>query len=427
MKMKLSRDNRSNWIKPFRRVAKNVSVLAWLASTRPSRKTLVKPTANKGKRCHVCFVIDSAGRSGAEKQLETLLLGLDTNRFQLHVALPFDAEVFDRQAFRDRGGIIHSVPFWEVGDPFRQHRILTRFFRERKFDVVCPFLFYSNLVCLPAAAAAGIPHRVAAIRNMVSISDPSQSAWWHKAGIRRALSHAHIVTGNSRAVTDDLLSYAEVSENKLQVVYNAHPPRPLPSKTMREQCRASLGISGDDLAICTVGRLTPQKHVDRVLSAIARIADRLPQARLHLFGEGPDRRSLADLTKQLGLEHIVRFHGNVPEVDRLLPAFDLLLMASSFEGLPNALVEAQYAGLVVVATDAGGCAEAIQNKETGEIVSIGDVGGMAQAAIRLLEDQALREEMGIRAHHFASQRFSEGGMIETFSRLLTPAHELTSG
>ena len=92
-------------------------------------------------------------------------------------------------------------------------------------------------------------------------------------------------------------------------------------------------------------------------------------------------------------------------------AVDIALSTSDNEGMPVALIEAQLAGIPVVATDVGSNAEVIEDEVTGLVVEK-DVADLAHAVSRLISDGDLRERMGIAAMDRASAEFGVKTMLE---------------
>ncbi|MEW1960684.1 glycosyltransferase family 4 protein [Kineococcus sp. NPDC059986] len=118
-----------------------------------------------------------------------------------------------------------------------------------------------------------------------------------------------------------------------------------PDPVVRERVRADLAVTGDLFVV--VGRLHPQKRVDRSV----RLLTRFPAATLVLAGDGPDRPALADLARDLGVQDRVRFLGAVDRarVPGLLAAGDVSLLTSQWrEGLPMAVLESLACGTPAV-------------------------------------------------------------------------------
>jgi glycosyltransferase involved in cell wall biosynthesis len=139
-----------------------------------------------------------------------------------------------------------------------------------------------------------------------------------------------------------------------------------------------------------------EKHygVDRVLRAFALIQARIPSARLIVAGDGPERRALEDLARELGLQH-TKFTGRVSHdrVVELYDSADVFLNGSEIDNQPLSLLEAFACGLPVVTTDAGGIPHMVTPEETALVVPRGDYRQLAECALRLLDDPKLAQRL----------------------------------
>ena len=143
------------------------------------------------------------------------------------------------------------------------------------------------------------------------------------------------------------------------------------------------------------GRLTRQKGLDTALAAVAA----LPDVRLALVGDGPERGRLEERVAARGLDGRVAFLGARPraEVLELLAGADAALLSSDWENLPHAAVEALAVGTPVVATAVGGVPEVVRDGENGLLVAPGDPEALAGAIVRLLDEPGLRERLAAAA------------------------------
>lgn len=161
-------------------------------------------------------------------------------------------------------------------------------------------------------------------------------------------------------------------------------------ETAREQ-RAFPGDGrlGGGPVLGTVARLAPEKGVDVLIAALPHLRRNHPGARLEIAGDGPQRGALARLARRLGVESRVRFLGWVSDLGAVLPGWDIAIVPSRREGLSLFALEAQAAGLPVVASDAGGLREAVLDGATGLLVPAGQPEAMARSIERLLADPGL--------------------------------------
>jgi glycosyltransferase involved in cell wall biosynthesis len=182
-------------------------------------------------------------------------------------------------------------------------------------------------------------------------------------------------------------------------------------------------FSAGRLTLISVGRLTPQKRFDVLLQALARVR-RDFDVRLWICGEGPLRRRIARWITELGLEDGVEMPGFCDNPFALIRQADLFVMTSDFEGLPNALIEAQGLGLPAVATDCPyGPAEIIEDGVTGRLVPMADATAVARAIIEILGDSERRRRMGEEAARRARRRVDVARGMPRWQKLLAEAAE----
>ncbi|RIH89999.1 Alpha-monoglucosyldiacylglycerol synthase [Meiothermus luteus] len=154
-----------------------------------------------------------------------------------------------------------------------------------------------------------------------------------------------------------------------------------------------------------VGRLGKEKSVDVVIRALAEIRHHV-DAHLALVGMGPEQQELARLARQLGVEECLTFVGPVPyeKIGGYYRMAELFLFASETETQGLVIWEAQAVGLPVVAVGAGGTLQGVDDGRSGYLVPPGDYQAMAAQALRLLQDENLRQRFSQGARRFADQR-----------------------
>jgi glycosyltransferase involved in cell wall biosynthesis len=152
----------------------------------------------------------------------------------------------------------------------------------------------------------------------------------------------------------------------------------------REQARAQLGLPADKIVVLSVGHMTERKGFHLLIGAIARL--RRDDVLLCIAGDGPQRSELDRLVAERGLGGRVRLPGAVRNED--LPAWyraaDLFVLASSREGWPNVLCEAQACGLPAVATRVWGIPEIVSRPELGVLVEDRSEAGISAALAEAL-------------------------------------------
>jgi glycosyltransferase involved in cell wall biosynthesis len=174
------------------------------------------------------------------------------------------------------------------------------------------------------------------------------------------------------------------------------------------------------LAIGTVTRLVPYKHVELLLETMAILVRDFPEASLTIVG-GPDASSTEyamDLRRkahELLLGNIF-FVGSYPDVNRFLARWKIFVLAGERQGCPNASLEAMAMGLPVVAFDSGGLREQVVNGKTGYIVRTPDE--MAKRLKSLLRDSDFRRRLGTEARRRAREKFSLERSAKAFAEVI---------
>ena len=141
-------------------------------------------------------------------------------------------------------------------------------------------------------------------------------------------------------------------------------------------------------------------------------------SRLLLVGDGPERSNAEYQVHALGLQQKVQFLGKQDEVAKLLPLADLLLMPSELEAFGLVALEAAACRVPTIATRQGGVPELIEDDVNGRLLAVGDIEGMAQAALELLRDEHRLGTMAQAARQTAQQHFCASRIIPLYEEFL---------
>ncbi len=310
---------------------------------------------------------------------------------------------------------------------------LTRWMRRERFAIVHCHSTKAGLLGRFAARMAGVPGIVFTVHG------------WPFMDWRHPLMRATVMLAE-RAAARISTAIIFVSEHdrqlalqtgigradRMYVIQNGIDPlqwRPDPAASHPTAVTGDAGESaatvGDGPAasdggctVVSVGRLTDQKDPATLLRAWERI--RQPH-RLVLVGDGYLRPRLEAMVRDSMVGRVAVL-GAREDVSALLRAADVFVLASRWEGLPLAVLEAMMSGLPVVATAVGGVAEAVVDGETGFLVSPQDPDALSSALGQLLDDPALRRRMGVAGQRRALEHFTETRMLretaEVYARVL---------
>lgn len=158
--------------------------------------------------------------------------------------------------------------------------------------------------------------------------------------------------------------------------------------------------------VLAVGRHVAQKGFDLLVQAWAGVASALPHARLRVVGDGPLRADHERLARALGIDARIEWLDPTVQIERHYREASLFVLASRYEGMPLALLEAQAMGVPAVAFDCPTGPAEIITERTGRLVPPGDIAALAAALIELLASSALRERMAWAAIERAREVFS---------------------
>ena len=156
-----------------------------------------------------------------------------------------------------------------------------------------------------------------------------------------------------------------------------------------------------DKTVVTLGRIDENKNHELIIDAFAPIADKYPDWKVIIYGEGPVRQRLIDKVKDLGLSDRILLPGFTDNPLEALKKAGVFVLSSNSEGTPNALIEAMMLGLPVISTDCpcGGPAELIRDGENGLLIPMNDVAKMQDSLQKIFNNRHFSERIGCEATH----------------------------
>ncbi|MCK5061832.1 glycosyltransferase family 4 protein [Candidatus Parcubacteria bacterium] len=171
----------------------------------------------------------------------------------------------------------------------------------------------------------------------------------------------------------------------------------------------------DSFAIGSVGRLSYQKNYDFLINIFPKILRVIPNAKLIIIGEGEDRAKLEEMIKTRKLKKSIFLTGNIINSAKYLPAFDLFILPSRYEGLPLTLIESLFAGLPMLVTEVGGNTE-ILNNSSGQIFKLNDEDDFLKKFKNLAEHKMHRDYLS-RQNKKQSQNFLLSKSVDKYLEL----------
>ena len=296
---------------------------------------------------------------------------------------------------------------------------LTALFRARGFDVVHTHSAKAGALGRLAAHRAGVPLVAHTYHGFPfhEFQDPFRHAAY--VGIERRLARITdevfaIGTGVATEALRRGLARPDALHRIAPAVASSSVVR---TPDTRRAARALLGLAPGVRVIGTVGRIEFQKAPDHFVAAVSALAHR--DAHAVWVGSGPDAGRTEDLVRARGLADRVHLVGERNDVDVLLPAFDIFAMASRYEGLPCAVVEAMHCGLPVVATAVNSVPDLIVPDESGLLVPPGRPDLLARAVDCLLDDPERAGRLAARGQALVAEGYDVAdlaGVLDTVYR-----------
>ena len=294
------------------------------------------------------------------------------------------------------GATVHYVGGWERLGKARyllQARRVRRLVRDLQPDIVHA-LHLTSYGFL--AALAGVRPLVVSVWGTDILEAPRLTPF-HRLITRYALRRADRVTATGFRLAQATLRYMPEGRDVSVIPYGID----LDQFTPRER------PSRDELVVGSVGRLSPEKGLDYLIEAMARVMREESRSRLLLAGDGPDRRKLERQAQRLGIAERVEFAGEVAHegVPEMLSRLDVFAMPSTAEGFGVAALEASAMETPVVASNVHGIPDVVEDGKTGLLVAPKDVDALAGAILRLLRDEEGRRAMGRAGRRFVAERY----------------------
>jgi glycosyltransferase involved in cell wall biosynthesis len=343
-------------------------------------------------RLRLVHVLDNLNVGGTELNAVRTAERLDQERFEVRfLVMQPDGPL---RARLDAARIpVTPIPIDGLAtrSAMQRGREIRELVRHRGVDIVHAHDPYANVVAAPWVRLAGRGAVIASHR------------WWrhvHRPQVRIAnriaYRFAHRVLANSASVGELVVREEGVPRKRLVVIPNFVDPvafEPL-SASRRAELRARVGLRDGDVAVGVVANLYEVKDHATLLRAAARLAPAWPGVRFVMVGEGAEREALESQAREAGISDRVLMPGRIAHEPGLPGIFDVAVLTSREEGFPNYVVEAMAAGRPVVATGVGGVPDAVEEGETGYLVTSGDDEALARSIDRLLRDVAIRERFG---------------------------------
>lgn len=232
--------------------------------------------------------------------------------------------------------------------------------------------------------------------------------------IKFGIEKSDAVTAVSHALSRETIEVI-APDKELQVIHNFIDEKVYQKKDA--PCfKTAYGIKSEEKVLIHVSNFRQVKRVRDVVSAFARIVEKVP-AKLLLVGDGPEKTSLCKLVKTLGIEEKVIFLGRQDHLEQLYSISDLMLLLSEKESFGLVALEAMTCGVPCIGTNIGGIPEVITEGYNGYLCELGNIEQISERAIQLLQDSELLKQFSDNAATTSEEQFKSDRIISQYEDL----------
>jgi glycosyltransferase involved in cell wall biosynthesis len=364
------------------------------------------------------FVLTALGRGGTERKTVGIVNALHQRGWNVHLAY------LDKRTPLLK--LIHKdVPVTHLRREGKVSLPTIRLLRDYVVDnqvqrIVCAGLYpllYAQLVRFLRMGKTR--PEIALMHNTTDHFD--RKARFQMLIYRPLMRRATKIIFGCRAQRDLFIRNHGFDERKCSIIYNGiDPQRFLPGSVDPHSAARELGVDLDEDAfvVVAIGTLWPNKNHIELVNVLESLKDKLPQVRIVIAGEGPERPNLQAAARRGGVEHRFILLGEIEDVRPLLEAADVFVLPSKSETFSNATLEAMAMKKVVIANDTGGMKEMISDGVDGFIYNIGDIDYLATLIEVLAGQPARRREVGEAARATVVERFTFDTMIREYDEEL---------
>jgi glycosyltransferase involved in cell wall biosynthesis len=356
---------------------------------------------------NVLILASSLWIGGAETVIRHLALNLDRRRFNVTVGhLKARGHIGD--AIAAAGVDIIGIPPPPNGriDYFTFRKVL-RLVRERNIDVIHTHTTHGLLdACLCKLLTRGL--RVVHTFHFGNYPHTQARLIWIERICSRIADRLYAVGDTQKAQLQRVFGF---KDGDISTIWNGVT---MPTGSGDAELRRKAGAEGRPL-IGTIATYIEQKGLFDLLDVARRIKDRGVDVAFAVVGEGHLRPRLEARRRELGLDDTVSFTGWLTNAaDVALPTFDIFFQPSLWEAMSVVVLEAMAAAKPLVVTRVGENPRVVDDGTTGLLADAGDIGGMADALVRLLDDPALARRLGAAARQRVDQHFSVAHMVSAY-------------
>ena len=359
------------------------------------------------RKINMLQMVNGFAVGGGEIKLLELIQHLDKNKYNITICSvgqggPLQPD-FEKLGHRV---VVFNKKF---SFDFSQVTKVAALMKELKIELVQTTLFYADVIGAYAAWLAKVP----VVISWEAVSHPYKAR--HTMAYKLANRKMDMVVAVSNAIRKQVIEERGVEPEKAMTI---HYGIDLEKYSITDNLtRSDIGVAENDIVLGTVARYTDQKGHKYLIEAAPKIIEKFPNVHFVFAGDGPNRSDMESQISKLGLKNHFHLLGFRNDVVDLLNLFDVFVLPSLYEGLPNVVLEAMACWKPVIATGVDGTAEAVEDGVTGYIMPSKNPAEISEKVIQLLSSNGKIEEMGKAGRQRVEQHFSLEKQIREFDNL----------
>lgn len=347
-------------------------------------------------KINLLYVITKLELGGAQKQLLSIVKGLDKERYNVFLFTAKEGLLINEASSINNLTLYRSRFLERAINPFKDFLALVEircFIKKNKIQIVHTHSSKAGILGRLAAKLAQTPTIIHTVHGW-SFNDyqPKVLNYIYRNLEKFCANFTNKIVVVSESDKVKGLTSGIKTLEQYQVIKYGIELGQFTGADKRLEARKVLKISNSDLVVGMIACFKSQKAPLDFIKLASAIKKRDPNIKFVLVGDGRLRSKICDLIKKLGLEKQVILTGWRNDVPAVLTALDVFVLTSLWEGLPIVVLEAMAAGVPVVATNTGGIVEIIKNDENGYLVGAGNLYSMQTRVEVLLKDSVLREK-----------------------------------
>ncbi len=227
--------------------------------------------------------------------------------------------------------------------------------------------------------------------------------WFHLRALRK-FSHLIAVSEATKA----LMVSSGITSGKIKVIYNGIDEKHWNNNGQCMTLKNEWGIPDKAFVVGTVGRISEEKDYNTFLRIAKIVTGEMPDTYFVIVGDGKrdEKDELVSYADKLGIKDRMIFTGFRSDLINVYCSFDIFLMTSLTEGIPNTMLEAMSMGIPVVSTSVGGIPEMVVNGESAFLFNTGDMNGLANKIMELITSKELRDNISSAGRKRIEELFS---------------------